>query len=205
MKTGNHMEQARRNCMTQSRSYRSRIFKLHAFAMLLVLPLATAAAQTTPKPSKPDNSVYAELAKAPRKAAARRNPLATDPDAVAAGGKLFSQHCAECHGEMAEGGKKGPSLLVDDVQAGHSRNPLLAVDQRRRPPWHARLVQTPRTSALAVSYLHQVTRFPVSNRPQRRKSPATLTGAAPATFPPPQASNRSGTIIGSIPLRDALM
>jgi cytochrome c oxidase cbb3-type subunit 2 len=89
---------------------------LHALAVVLVLALATASAQTSPKPSAHDNSVYAELAKAPRKAAARRNPLAADHDAVAAGGKLFAQHCAECHGDMAEGGKKGPSLLVDDVQ-----------------------------------------------------------------------------------------
>jgi cytochrome c oxidase cbb3-type subunit 2 len=73
-------------------------------------------AQSAPKPSAHDNSVYAELAKAPRKAATRRNPLAADHDAVAAGGKLFAQHCAECHGDMAEGGKKAPSLLVDDVQ-----------------------------------------------------------------------------------------
>ena len=118
MKVDNPMDRATKSnrCTTQSRLYRSRILTLHAFAMVLTLTLAMAAAQTTPKPSKHDNSVYAELAKAPRKAAARRNPLAADPDAMAAGGKLFSQHCAECHGDMAEGGKKGPSLLVDDVQ-----------------------------------------------------------------------------------------
>ncbi len=63
-----------------------------------------------------DSSIYAELAKAPKKDAARRNPLAADPDAVAAGGKLFAQHCAECHGETADGGKKGPSLRADEVQ-----------------------------------------------------------------------------------------
>lgn len=64
-----------------------------------------------------DAVVYAELAKAPQKARARRNPLEKDPDAVTAGGILFEQHCAECHGDMAEGGKKGPSLLVDEVQS----------------------------------------------------------------------------------------
>lgn len=66
--------------------------------------------------SKKGESVYAELAKAPKKAVARRNPLASDPEAVAAGGKLFSLHCAECHGDMAEGGRKAPSLLADEVQ-----------------------------------------------------------------------------------------
>jgi len=62
------------------------------------------------------NSVYGELAKAPKKAAARRNPLEADPEAAAAGAKLFAQHCAQCHGETAEGGKKGPSLRAPEVQ-----------------------------------------------------------------------------------------
>lgn len=61
-------------------------------------------------------SVYSELAKAPAKESARTNPLESDPEAIAAGNKLFHMHCAECHGEMAEGGKKAPSLLVDEVQ-----------------------------------------------------------------------------------------
>jgi mono/diheme cytochrome c family protein len=65
---------------------------------------------------KNDANVYAELTKAPKKAVTRRNPLAEDPDAVAAGANLFDQHCAECHGEMAEGGRKGPSLRADPVQ-----------------------------------------------------------------------------------------
>jgi len=80
---------------------------------LLVTFAASAAAQT---PSPKDSSVYAELAKAPPKAVARHNPLETDPDAVAVGHKLFDQHCAECHGPTAEGGKKGPTLIVPEVQ-----------------------------------------------------------------------------------------
>ena len=59
---------------------------------------------------------YAEIAKAPDKARARRNPLAADPDAVAAGSNLFEQHCAECHGDSADGGRKGPSLRVREIQ-----------------------------------------------------------------------------------------
>ena len=65
--------------------------------------------------------MYAELAAAPEKARKRANPLASDPDAVAAGRLLFEDHCAECHGENAEGGKKGskhrgPSLRATEVQ-----------------------------------------------------------------------------------------
>jgi mono/diheme cytochrome c family protein len=101
--------------MTQPRVYQSRIFTRHVVTLLLVLSMGVVAAQTG-NSSPRDSSIYAELAKAPKKDAARRNPLATDPDAVAAGGKLFAQHCAECHGEMADGGKKGPSLRADEVQ-----------------------------------------------------------------------------------------
>ena len=61
-------------------------------------------------------STYAALADAPTKARERKNPLAGDPQAVAAGGKLFEQHCAECHGKNAEGARKGPSLLRQEVQ-----------------------------------------------------------------------------------------
>jgi mono/diheme cytochrome c family protein len=43
--------------------------------------------------------------------------MATDPDAVAAGANLFDQHCAECHGDAAEGSRKGPSLLKEQVQS----------------------------------------------------------------------------------------
>jgi mono/diheme cytochrome c family protein len=63
-----------------------------------------------------DALVYAELAKAPQKARAKHNPLEKDPDAVAAGRNLFEQHCTECHGDLAEGSRKGPSLMVEQVQ-----------------------------------------------------------------------------------------
>jgi len=63
--------------------------------------------------------VYAELSKAPQKAVARHNPLEKDSEAVSGGAKLFALHCAECHGDSAEGGKsnkKGPSLRAVEVQ-----------------------------------------------------------------------------------------
>ena len=85
-----------------------------AFAVPLVFAQLALAPKASSKPDRKD--VYAELAKAPKKAVARRNPLGDDPDAVAAGANLFDQHCAECHGELAEGGKKGPSLRADPVQ-----------------------------------------------------------------------------------------
>ena len=59
---------------------------------------------------------YTELAKVPEKARAQRNPLENDSDSVLAGGKLFQRHCAECHGMKAEGSKRAPSLLREEVQ-----------------------------------------------------------------------------------------
>jgi mono/diheme cytochrome c family protein len=90
------------------------LVSMSAFAMFTI-PSA-AVQKDLSGSSKKDASVYAELAKAPKKAVMRRNPFESDRDAVAAGGKLFSLHCAECHGDMAEGGRKAPSLLADKVQ-----------------------------------------------------------------------------------------
>jgi len=59
---------------------------------------------------------YDEIKKAPDKARLKPNPFADDPEAVLAGGKLFERNCAECHGLKAEGGKRAPSLLRDEVQ-----------------------------------------------------------------------------------------
>src|SRR5260370_7895791 len=73
------------------------------------------------KPPKKEASVYDELAKAPPKARSRRNPLESDLNAVAAGRNLFDQHCAKCHGDAAEGGKKGPPLRAEEGQASPPR------------------------------------------------------------------------------------
>ena len=57
------------------------------------------------------------LKNVPEKDRARANPLSTDADAVAAGAKLFRQHCASCHGEDASGKGKKPSLRSEHVRA----------------------------------------------------------------------------------------
>jgi len=58
----------------------------------------------------------AELARVPERARTRHNPFEADPDAVAAGRKLFEQHCAECHGVTAEGGRKAPNLRAEEIR-----------------------------------------------------------------------------------------
>ena len=47
----------------------------------------------------------------PPKARLKPNPLVHDPDAKAAGYKLFQQHCAQCHGKSAEGTTGAPMLV----------------------------------------------------------------------------------------------
>ena len=90
-------------------------------ASLLAVSFVPAQTQNSDKATvgaapKYDPAIYAELQKAPEKARNRPNPLQNDPEAVAAGAVLFEQHCAECHGNAAEGSRKGPSLLVPEVQ-----------------------------------------------------------------------------------------
>jgi len=127
------------------------------FVLALAVPLITAQKEDSARTMK-DNSVYAELAKAPKKATARRNPLERDPDAVNAGGKLFALHCAECHGEMAEGGRKGPSLLADEVQQSTPGTLLWiltnGVVRRGMPVW-SKLPELQRWQI--VSYLKSLT------------------------------------------------
>ncbi len=86
-----------------------------AFALFLCVTVALTQSQNVPVPTT-HNPVYDELQKVPQKARLRPNPLENDPDAPAAGKKLFQNHCAECHGDEAIGGKKGPSLRAEEVQ-----------------------------------------------------------------------------------------
>jgi mono/diheme cytochrome c family protein len=89
-------------------------------AILLAFDASRALGQTgvsvVGDPRHPSHGPYAELAKVPEKARAKPNPLQYDPDAVAAGGKLYEQHCAECHGAKAGGTKRGPSLMQELVE-----------------------------------------------------------------------------------------
>lgn len=96
-------------------SHRSNSIRLliAAAVTVFILPPSSSAQKSSYDPNKKD--VYAELEKAPKKAVARRNPLERDPDAVSAGANLYDQHCAECHGELAEGSRKGPSLRSGPV------------------------------------------------------------------------------------------
>jgi mono/diheme cytochrome c family protein len=46
----------------------------------------------------------------------RTSPYAGQSDAIAAGSRLFSDHCAKCHGGDALGSRRRPSLRAAEVQ-----------------------------------------------------------------------------------------
>jgi mono/diheme cytochrome c family protein len=60
------------------------------------------------------------LHKVPAKDRSRSNPFAGNPDAPAAGARIFAEHCAPCHGEDAAGKRQGqhirPNLHGDHVK-----------------------------------------------------------------------------------------
>jgi cytochrome c oxidase cbb3-type subunit 2 len=60
--------------------------------------------------------VLMAIARAPAKTRAWKNPYEGQADAIAAGEKLYRQHCAECHGEDARGTRIAANLHMADVQ-----------------------------------------------------------------------------------------
>ena len=56
------------------------------------------------------------LTNVPQRERERFNPYLDQPDAVAAGRRIYLDHCAHCHGNDADGTKKRPSLKSTRVQ-----------------------------------------------------------------------------------------
>jgi cytochrome c oxidase cbb3-type subunit 2 len=56
------------------------------------------------------------LKRVPAQERARANPYAGQADAVAAGGRLFADHCSRCHGDDLAGVHGKPSLKSDVVR-----------------------------------------------------------------------------------------
>jgi len=55
------------------------------------------------------------LTQVPAKDAARDNAILHESDAAEVGARLFTQHCAECHADNAEGKNGKPSLRSEHV------------------------------------------------------------------------------------------
>jgi mono/diheme cytochrome c family protein len=72
-------------------------------------------------PRKPrEEGPAAQLSKAPASARALENPYAHNTEAIAAGRKLYDQHCAECHGGDARGLDRAANLHAPAVQKASS-------------------------------------------------------------------------------------
>jgi len=89
---------------------------LAILAMAALLSLGASPVLAQKEESKKNKADYAALSKVPGKVQAKRNPFEIDPDAIAAGSKLFGQHCMECHGKKAEGTPRGADLRTEEVQ-----------------------------------------------------------------------------------------
>jgi mono/diheme cytochrome c family protein len=109
-------------------------------AMLLLGSIAFAVtAAERDRWARDSRGVLLAIAQAPASARAQKNPYEGQPDAVAAGEKLYRQKCADCHGDDAKGIGNAANLRMPDVQNGTSgelawllRNGNLA---HGMPPW----------------------------------------------------------------------
>jgi mono/diheme cytochrome c family protein len=80
------------------------------------------------------------LTQVPDRDRQKTNPYGDQPQAIQAGRLLFADHCAQCHGDTAEGTKKRPSLRTARVQSQATEGDLrwlLANGNLRRgmPSW----------------------------------------------------------------------
>lgn len=91
-----------------------------AIAVMLASTSLVGLASSLGAAFRDDDSVETLIANIPQKARSKTNPVEKNPDAPLAGKKLFKQHCAECHGENANGTKRGPSLNVTELQQASS-------------------------------------------------------------------------------------
>jgi len=105
---------------TRGRAFR-RTRKWLAAIALIACSISSASAQEAEVAARKHvPSVYAALGEAPNSASTRTNPFDGNAREAIAGGKLFEQHCAECHGEKAGGTRRGPSLLRPEVRQATS-------------------------------------------------------------------------------------
>jgi mono/diheme cytochrome c family protein len=84
-------------------------------ALLVLVSMVAAAGAASPWETD-NRGVLMVIAEAPAKARSWKNPYESQPNAVAAGEKLFRQHCAECHGDDARGHGHAANLRSPRVQ-----------------------------------------------------------------------------------------
>jgi mono/diheme cytochrome c family protein len=139
--------------------------RLRLTALLIwIAPFVVVAAQKKFDPQ----ALRSALEKAPPRFAQMTNPYEGQPAAVAAGEKLFRHHCAECHGQHAEGTHRGPRLdqpWVVGARPGVLFWFLTNGDIRRGMPAWSRLPEQQRWQL--VSFLRSLPPAGGDRNPQR--------------------------------------
>lgn len=110
----------------------------------------------------------------PIAARALRNPYAGSPDAAAAGKRLYSRHCASCHGDAAQGIGMRPSLItprVHDATDGELAWLLENGNLRKGMPSWSRLPDERRWQI--VSYLRSLNNVASPDRNAADAGPAS--------------------------------
>jgi mono/diheme cytochrome c family protein len=122
------------------------------------------------------------LSKVPDTDRTRANPMASQPDAVAAGAKLYRNNCAQCHGPDGNGRGRRPALRSPRVIAATDGE--LAWMLRNGSPWSgmpgwAKLPEPQRWQIIA--YLRTMQPAP-SEADSAIPGPLPPAGALPATM-----------------------
>ncbi|MBZ5694286.1 MAG: c-type cytochrome [Acidobacteriia bacterium] len=84
--------------------------------VLLLVAMIAAGTGAAHDWKRDDRGVLMAIARAPAKTRAWKNPYEGQADAIAAGEKLYRQHCMECHGDDARGTRTAANLHMADVQ-----------------------------------------------------------------------------------------
>jgi mono/diheme cytochrome c family protein len=84
--------------------------------LLFISVVCAAAGAAREKKSGDDRGVISAIAQAPLATRDWHNPYEGQPDAIAAGKKLYLQHCAECHANDARGHGRAVNLRWPGVQ-----------------------------------------------------------------------------------------
>jgi len=84
--------------------------------LLTASAIFAAAGSAREKKSGDDRGVTSAIAQAPLATRDWQNPYEGQPDAIAAGKKLYLRHCAECHAKDARGRGRAANLRLPGVQ-----------------------------------------------------------------------------------------
>lgn len=95
--------------------------RIGTFAMCVFVICSTSGtlAARKPKSAHPpgtDDGPVARLNDAPESARALKNPFENDPQAAAAGKKLFRRHCESCHGAEGYGEGRAANLHEEEIK-----------------------------------------------------------------------------------------